>query len=454
MSLSSAALLKYDKSFYATVLRIAIPIIIEHVISISLNMLDTLMIGKLGVNQLAGVGSANRVFFVFIIVCFGFYSGASVLLSQYWGVRDLPNIRRILGVDYCFGIVVSLAVMAWAYFDTPQLISFFSKDPAVIGFGATYLRIAQFSYICTAVTFAAAFNCRCIHRLAIPVLINGLALAVKTLLNYCLIYGNLGFPALGVEGAAIAVVAARLLEMSAMLFYIYHARQHPFAARLRELADWNRQLLRNVLRTTAPVVISESTWSFGNAVYYVAYGMLGPAAQAVVQVASVVSDLFQALFFGLGNASAVMIGNKLGQGDKDAAYDYSKVFLKLTLGFCLLMSLLFLAMKNPIIRLYGYDAVTSAMLHNTLLVYILYTTPRMLVYTLFIGILRAGGDTRFCMILDVLGIWCIGVPLAFLGVRLGLPLYGVVAMSLGDELVKLWICLARMKSKRWINVLI
>ena len=285
--------LKYGKNFYMQALCIAIPIIIENLVSVGVNMIDTLMIGSLGINELAGVGSANRIYFVFIIICFGFYSGTAIHLAQYWGVRDLANIRRLLGIDYTFAVILSLSVMALAYFQAPALIGLFSDDSQVIGHGTTYLRIAQLSYICTAVTFSITFNCRSIRRLAIPTLINALALATKTLLNYCLIYGNFGCPALGVEGAAIAVVLARVLELIAMLTYVYRSWQHPFAAKLKELADWNRELLKRVLKTALPVMISESTWSLGNAVYYVAYGILGPAAQAVVQVASVVCDLFQ-----------------------------------------------------------------------------------------------------------------------------------------------------------------
>lgn len=455
MGTQGASLRKYDRNFYKTAAGIGVPIIFQQLIGICLNMIDTMMIGKLGVNELAAVGAANRVFFVFIIICFGFYSGCSVLLAQYYGAGDTLNIRRLLGIDYIFGTAFSLLVMTASLLLAPQIISLFADDRAVIGFGVQYLRIVQISYLFTAWAYVVTFNCRAIHRLVVPTIISSLALGVNTFLNYCLIYGNYGMPALGVEGAAIATVIARVAECVAVICYVYLAKGHPLAARLREMFSFSKAMLRRVLKTTYAVVISEGTWSIGNAVYYIAYGKTGPAALAVVQVASVVVDLFQAIFFGIGNASAVMIGNELGRHNKENAYDYGKHFLRITLYICIAMMAAFWFAKAPILRFYDFDTATSALLDHTLNVYILYLIPRMLTYTLFIGILRAGGDTRFCMLLDVGGIWCVGVPLAFLGALVfGWELPYVVALSLADEVVKLFLCLWRLKSKRWINVLI
>lgn len=455
MNGNALSLRKNDRTFYKTAAAIAIPIIFQQLIGICLNMIDTMMIGKLGVNELSGVGAANRVFFVFVIVCFGFYSGCSVLLAQYYGAEDTKNIRRILGIDYIFGASLSLLVMAASFLLAPQIISLFADEPEVIDFGVRYLRIVQISYIFTALTYVLTFNCRAIHRLVMPTIISCVALGINTFLNYCLIYGNFGLPKLGVEGAAIATVIARVAESIFIFIYVYRAKNHPLAGRPRELFSFGRTMLRRVLHTTYAVVISEGTWSIGNAVYYIAYGKTGGAALAVVQVASVAGDLFQAIFFGVGNACAVMIGNELGRHNTQRAYEYAKDFLRFTLFICIAMTVLFWFAKAPIIRFYDFDAITSALLDSTLNTYVIYLLPRMLTYTLFIGILRAGGDTRFCMLLDVGGIWCIGVPLAFLSaIVFQWQLPYVVALSLADEFFKLFICLWRLRSRRWINVLI
>ena len=445
----------WDKAFYKTVLTIAVPIVIQNLISIGLNMADTIMIGKLGVDELAAVGTANRLYFVFSSLCFGIYSGAAVYVSQYWGVRDIKNIRRTLGIDMILGGGMSLLFTAIAMFLAPQVLGLFSSDPNVIELGTQYLHIVAISYFFTAMSFAINFNCRAIHMLKVPTVINTLALFINLGLNYLLIFGKMGLPKMGVKGAALATLIARLVEFVLMYVCVYPHSEHPLAAKPKELFSFDRQLFTKVLKTSLPVIVSEGGWSLGNAVYYIAYGMLGASALAVVQVASTINDLFQCLFFGIGNASAVMIGNELGRRNEDKAYDYAVVFLKMTFVVNVIVSLGLFFSRNGVIALYDFDMETNVMLANTIIVYAIYMLPKMFTYVLFCGILRSGGDTKICMILDLLGVWVIGVPLAFFGVLvLELPLHLVVAMVFFEEWVKLIFSWMRFRSKKWAHTLI
>ncbi len=444
-----------DKAFYKTVLTIAVPIVIQNLISIGLNMADTIMIGKLGVDELAAVGTANRLYFVFSSLCFGIYSGAAVYVSQYWGVRDIKNIRRTLGIDMILGGGMSLLFTAIAMFLAPQVLGLFSSDPNVIELGTQYLHIVAISYFFTAMSFAINFNCRAIHMLKVPTVINTLALFINLGLNYLLIFGKMGLPKMGVKGAALATLIARLVEFVLMYVCVYLHSEHPLAAKPKELFSFDRKLFTKVLKTSLPVIVSEGGWSLGNAVYYIAYGMLGASALAVVQVASTINDLFQCLFFGIGNASAVMIGNELGRRNEDKAYDYAVVFLKMTFVVNVIVSLGLFFSRNGVIALYDFDMETNVMLANTIIVYAIYMLPKMFTYVLFCGILRSGGDTKICMILDLLGVWVIGVPLAFFGVLvLELPLHLVVAMVFFEEWVKLIFSWMRFRSKKWAHTLI
>lgn len=446
---------KLDQAFYKTMMTIAIPIVIQNIISIGLNMADTIMIGKLGVDELAAVGTANRLYFVFSSLCFGIYSGASVYVSQYWGVKDIKNIRRTLGIDILLGCGMSVLFMAIAFFLAPQVLGLFSSDPNVIELGTQYLHIVAVSYFFTAMSFAINFNCRAIHMLKVPTAINTLALFINLGLNYLLIFGKLGLPRMGVRGAAYATLIARLVEFVLMFLCVYSQKEHPLAAKIGELFSFDRQLFTKVIKTSLPVIVSEGGWSLGNAVYYIAYGMLGASALAVVQVASTINDLFQCLFFGIGNASAVMIGNELGRRNEDTAYDYAVVFLKMTFVVNVVVSLGLFLSRGGVIALYDFDQQTNIMLANTITVYAIYMMPKMFTYMLFCGILRSGGDTQICMILDLLGVWLIGVPLAFLGVLvLKLPLHWVVAMVFFEEWFKLVFSLIRFKSRKWAHTLI
>lgn len=446
---------KYDKSFYQTIVLIAVPIVLQNLISIGLNMADTIMIGKLGVNELAAVGSANRLYFVFSTLCFGIYSGAAVYVSQYWGVRDIPNIRKTFGIDILLGSIASLLFTLAALLAGPQILGLFTQDPLVIELGDQYMSIAALSYFFTAMSFAVNFNSRAIHNLKVPTLINFMALFINLGLNYCLIFGKFGFPMLGVRGAALATLVARIAEFCCMLLFVYHDRLHPLAGSLRELFSFDRGMLRRVLDTAFPVVLSEGAWSLGTTVYYIAYGMLGPSAIAVMQVASTINDLFQSMFFGVGNASAVMIGNELGRRKQDLAYSYAGTFLKITLVINIVVSLGLYFSRGLITGIYDFDAATNLTLAQTLAVYAAYTSPKMFTYVLFCGILRAGGDTKICALMDIVSVWCIGVPLAFLGVMVfHLALPQVVAMVFFEEIIKLVISFRRYRSKKWIHTLI
>ena len=444
-----------DKQFYKTVLIIGIPIIIQNLISLGLNMADTIMIGKLGVDELAAVGTANRLYFIFSTLCFGIYSGAAVYVSQYWGVKDIKNIRRTFGIEFLLGTVVSLLFTVLAVFFGPQILGLFTSDPNVIHLGCKYLYIVAISYVFTSLSFAINFNCRAIHMLTAPTVINMIALVLNLVLNYVLIFGKFGAPRMGVSGAAWATLIARVVEFVLMVGCVYLHSEHPLAGTPKELFSFDREMFRRVLNTSLPVIVSEGGWSIGTAIYYVAYGMMGASALAVVQVASTINDLSQAVFFGIGNASAVMIGNELGRKNEEKAYVYAEVFLKMTFIASVVVSVGLFLSRYPVLNLYDFDAQTNEMLVKTIAVYAVYILPKMFTYVMFCGILRSGGDTRICMVYDLMGVWLIGIPLAFLGVLvLKLPLHWVVALVFFEEWVKMILAIRRVHSKQWAHTLI
>ena len=446
---------RFNWAFYRTALVIGLPVIISHLVSISLNMIDTMMIGRVGVDELSAVGAANRVYVIYATMIYGFFSGAAILISQYWGVKDVANIRRITGIEYIFAAGLALFTMLLTGFFPMRIIDLFSDEPKVIALGAEYLRIVLWSYLFTALSAVISFTSRCIHRLVWPTAISCLAVAVNTFFNYCLIYGNFGFPCLGVRGAAIATLMARVLEFALMAAYVYLSHDHPLAGRLREFLSFDRDLLRRVFRKAVPTTASEMAWSVGTSVYFVAFGKTGPSALAVAQACSVISDLSLSFFYGVGNACAVMIGNELGRRHKETAFAYAKHFIKIVLAICLVVTAVFYFSLPPIVKLYRFDPTTAALLYNTLLVYVIFTTPRSLTYTLMLGVLRAGGDATYCMILDVAGIWGLGVPLAFIGAcALGWTLPAVVALTFIEEVIKTFICFRRLRGRKWASVLI
>ena len=446
---------RWNKEYTSVMLTVAVPVVLQNLISIGLNLVDVLMIGRLGVNELAAVGAANRIFSIFGMLCFGLISGFSVYIAQYWGVRDINNIRRVYGMVLSAMLGIATLFMLLAGLAGQQLLSLFLQDAAVVAVGRRYLSIVLFSYPLIAYSFCTSFSSRAIRRLRGATIINVLALATNTLLNYGLIFGNFGLPRLGVEGAAIATVIARSLEVIMLMLFVYGSREHPLAGRRRELFTFNPALTRKILSTTLPVLVNEGSITVGVTLFYVAIKYLGTEAVAIMQVSMVINDLFLAVFFGVGNAVAVITGNELGRGQKGRAYANGKMALKITLILSLLAGALLIASRGMIVRIYDFDPNTSTLLSQVLLVRALYTPSRMLVYVLIIGLLRAGGDTRFCMIVDAGSVCLIGVPLSFLGALvLQWQLPAVVALLFSCDLVSLVLCLRRFRSKVWINTLI
>lgn len=441
------------KNFYIKMLRVGIPIVFQNLISLGLNLVDTLMIGMLGENELAAVGAANQVYFIFTVSLFGLYSGAAVFTAQFWGARDIKGVQKMLGFDYAVGFVFSIAVSALAFIFAPNIIDIFTDDSAVVDLGVSYIRIVSISYTFSAMTFAVAYNSRAIQNLVVPTTINACALGVNAILNYIFIFGKLGFPAMGVKGAAVATLTARILEFSAMMIFIYTRKEHPFKTNLRNLFGLNRAMFEKVMKTAMPVVMTECCWAVSVALIFAAYGMLGTSALAVAQVSNVISELTQSIYFGVGNATAMIIGEVLGQGNKDLAYRYGKSSIRIVMFLNVIMTIFMIAIASPVAGIYNFNASTTELLIKAIMVMGIMLTPRMLGYIYLVGILRAGGDTVFSMIVELVCNVLVNLPLAYFSVlvlRVDLPV-AIMIVECGN-IVRIIASHYRYKSKKWINI--
>ena len=273
---------------------------------------------------MAAVGAANQVYFVYVITLFGFYAGAAVHTAQYWGARDIPNVRKMLGINYIVGALFSTAVTIFAYFCAPMLLGLFSEDPEVIALGVGYIRIACFSYFFAGLSMAISYNSRAIQNLKLPTIVNAMALCLNAVLNYLLIFGVAGFPQMGVKGAAVATLIARIFEFLVLFTVIYMQKSHPFKAGPRQLFCFDWQYFVRAAKTAIPVVMSEFSWAGCVALIFMAYGRIGTEALAVAQVANTISDMLQSVFFGVGNATMMLIGETLGRKNKEEAFNMAK----------------------------------------------------------------------------------------------------------------------------------
>ena len=438
-----------DKTFYKVLIGIALPITIQNLISTSLNMVDTVMIGRLGEKQIAAVGLANQLFFLFILIAFGTNSGASIFIAQYWGKKDTLQIRKVLGLSLLVGGTISLFFAAGAFFIPEFILRIFTEDGQVVLLGSQYLRIVSFSYLMTTVSFAYGFASRSVGQAKLPMYVSAASLLCNTLLNYLLIFGKFGFPMMGIRGAAIATVISRFLEMFLLLFIIYK-KGDTLAAKFHEMLDFSKPFVLKFFRTTLPVILNEGFWSLGMVIYSIAYARIGTGAIAAVQISNTIQNVFMVLNMGLANASAVMLGNELGANKIDKAISYGYTFLILGPVMGIVFGAILYLTSPLILSIFKISESVYNDAFKIIIVMSIFMFVKIYNAIVIVGIFRSGGDTKFALVLELGSVWCIGVPLAFLGAFLWkLPVYWVVVLVSLEEVVKAVIGLPRVISKKW-----
>lgn len=443
-----------DKVFFRAMLAIAIPVAFQQLISAGLNMIDVLMVGQLGETSVAALGLANQIFFLLILFLFGVTSGMSIFTAQFWGKGDVEQIRHVLGICLTVAVAVAALFSSAAIFIPQRLMMFYTEDAAVIQLGSDYLRIVGFSYIFTAVAISYISVLRSITQVTLTVVAAVLALALKTILAYFLIFGIAGLPALGVRGAAVGTCIGWIFECLLLLTLVY-VRKTPLAANPLSLFHFDRSFLFKVLKTAMPAAINEVLWSFGITTYNAVYARIGTDAIAAVNINATIEELVFVLFIGLGNACSVMVGNKIGAGGKEEAFEYGRRFAILGVAVALFGGAMVFIMREPVLSLYRISPSAAENLRGLMMVYSVSIWLKVFNFMLFIGALRAGGDTRYAMFTELFSIWMVGVPSALIGgFVLHLPVYWVYAMVLLEEAVKAVIVTRRFLTRKWIHDLV
>jgi putative MATE family efflux protein len=436
------------------ILIISIPIILQNLIGTSLNLIDTFMVGKLGQDALSAVGLANQVYFLLVLIIFGINSGASVFMSQFWGKGDEHSIKRTLGVALITGIIVSTIFTIPALLFPKGIISIFISDINVVNLGSQYLFIVAFSYIINSISVSYSVASRSIAQAKLPMLVSLIALIINVFLNYVLIYGNLGFPNLGVNGAAIATLIARIMELIILLIVLKNS-SGPLNARIKELIDYNFEFYRRIMKTALPVIINEGLWALGTIMYTKAIAHLGSLEFASYQLAYSIFRFFEILFIGIAGSAQVLVGTSIGADDYEKTKSNSKYFFKLNLIASIILAVLMFFSSTYLLKLYGLEhemLETTIHLVQLLSIFSIFKNINLL---LIVGILRGGGDTTFAAKLEIANVWLIGVPLGFIGAYFISDSVLVVAtMIMTEEVVKAFFGYRRFLKGKWIKNLV
>ena len=443
-----------DRSFIRELLVIAIPISFQQLINASLNMIDVIMVGQLGETSIAALGLSNQIFFVLILILFGATSGMSIFTAQFWGKQEIEPIRKVLGMSLILSISVAFIFTLAATLMPEIILGLYTKDAEVIRLGSSYLRIVGFTYIPIAIATSYIAILRSIQLVRLTVVATVSALIFKTILGYGLIFGIGGLPALGVRGAAIGTASGWTLELVLLLIFIY-TQKTPLAANPLTFFSFDKPFFTRVITTVMPAVANEMFWSLGITTYNAIYAHIGTDSIAAINVNATIEELGFVIFLGLGNACAVIVGNRIGAGRKDEAYEIVRRVIILGMIFAVLVGLVIILLREAVVGLYDLSPSGENNVRWLLLVMASTLWIRMFNFSTFIGALRAGGDTRFALIMEICSIWLIGVPAAYVGAFvLHLPVYLVYLMVMLEEVAKAFVSSWRFRSRKWIHDLV
>lgn len=440
-----------DVIFLKKVVQVALPIAMQGLLNSIVNLVDNLMIGNLGETSIAAVGLANKVFFVFSLLVFGVCSGSGVLSAQFWGKGDLRNMRRTLGMALTIVVACSLFFVIPSVTNPHIVMRIFTESNATIIEGGKYLKIAALTYPLIAISNAYAATLRAANRVKAPMYVSMITILINVSLNYTLIFGHFGFEAMGVAGAAIATLTARTFEAIALVTIVYVTKS-PAACRLSELFGFDFRFTRLFAATAFPVIANEFMWGLGTTIYSLVYGRMGDGAVAAVTIATTITDLLVVFFQGTSNACAVILGNELGADHLERAESYAKKFVVLQILASVLIALIMVAVSPYFIGLFAISEQVMGDVRMCIIMFALFMPIKMYNYVNIVGILRSGGDTKYCLFLDCFGVWAIGIPLAFIGgLWLQLPIWTVFALVMFEEFFKTVLGILRYKKKIWLR---
>ena len=440
-----------ERAFLVQIFALALPMALNNLINTAVMTADTMMLGRVGEKVLSGASLGGQIYFILSLFLFGSCSGASVLMAQYWGKHDMTSLEKIMGIALRITMSISLLFMAVTLIMPETLMRIYTHDPEVIEQGVRYLRIIAFTYPVTAFTSTYLMLIRNIERVTISTVVYTLSLFVNIGGNAVLIFGLLGFPALGIRGAAAATLIARLFELTITVWYA-RFRNDDLKVRLRYILHADPLLWKDFLTYSIYVIINELLWGTGISATSAVMGHLGSDVVAAQSVADSVRQLAMVVCFGLANATAIIVGKEIGRDDIRRAERYASDLLVISVIFGFLGTVLVLLIRPFIFSLVHFEAETLGYLRFFLICMAVYTIPGSVDTTVIVGILRAGGDTKAGLYIDTGFLWGCAVLLgALTAFVLKLPVKVVYLFLISDEFLKAPVAYWRYRKKIWLR---
>ncbi len=438
-----------DRAFYSKMASIAIPISLQQLITVGINLMDTMMLSHMGDAQLSASSLAGQFVVLFQICCMGIGMGASVLTARYWGMKDETSLRKTVTIMLRFCLIFSAVFMSITAFFPGAVMALYTPDADIAELGCRYLAYMVPTYLCMSLCLTCTGVLRSTGQTRIPLICSVFAFFVNVFFNWVFIFGNLGAPRMEIAGAALGTLIARIFELVFICGYFFLIEKK-IGYRLKHLTMKCGALVREYFRVCIPVLISDGLLALGNTAVAMVMGRIGRTFVAANSMTAIVQQLCSVLIQGIAHASAIMTGHTMGEGDYEKAQRQGYTFLLLGLILGLLTGLLIFLIRIPIINYYKVSDETKAValdLMNAICIIAVFQSMNSILTK---GVLRGGGDTRFLMAGDILFLWVCSVPLGILtGLVLHWPSFWVYMALKIDQIIKCVWCFFRLKSGKW-----
>lgn len=447
------SLLTRDRKFYREFFSLVFFIAFQNLIVYAVNLADNVMLGNFYEHAMTGATQANRVQFLLQMVVNGVGEGVVVLSSQYWGRRETQPIRRITAIGMRFSLAIGLLFMAVAMLFPEWIMGMLCGDETeVIRQGVEYLRIISLTYIFFSINTCMLAAHRSVENVSVGLLTSVLALVTNVGLNYMLIFGNFGAPRLGVKGAAIATLCARMVETLAIFIYTY--RDKKLGMRFQHFLLRSRELSHDFVKAATPIILSGASWGIAMFIQAAVLGRLGAAAMGANSIAGSLFSIISVVAYGASSAAAVFTGKTVGMGDRDKLKEYVKTMQVLFLIIGVISGVALFLSREAILSLYDVAPETQALAREFIGVLSITLVGTAYQVACLTGIVRGGGHTKFVFYNDLIFMWCIVLPLSLLGAFVwNLPPTLVFFFLKMDQILKCFVAVFEVNSYRWVRKL-
>lgn len=405
--------MKTEKAtFYKSFCSLYIALVLQNVITLSVNLTDNVMLGAYSETALSGAAAVNQIQFVFQQLLNGLGDGVVIFCSQYWGKKQTETMKRISAVAMHAAITVSVLLFILVSLFPSEAVGIFTTDKSIIQEGAKYLQVIRFTYLLFAVTQILLATLRSAEIVKIAFRLSVLTFFVNCGLNYLFIFGHFGMPELGIEGAAVGTLAARILEITILIIFIWK-RENRLQIRFKDYWKLDKGLCRDYFRVAAPMVVTQGLWGVNTALQTVILGHMTAAAIAANSAASTLFLLVKSISVGASSSASVIIGKTVGGGDLALVKTYAKRLQKLFLGIGILSAGLLFFLRVPFLSLYDLQPETMEMTNTFLLIFCVVVMGMSYQMPTNNGIIRGGGNAMFVVKMDLISIWLIVIPVSF-----------------------------------------